>query len=890
MWKTGLLLLFLGLLTSGELQQEETEPERRSLPPSGKLDFGYVPQGVYQTLAYYEPGVIGLLFHMVHAFLYVVQPNPFPEDLVVKVAKDKFGAIQSEYQKPENVVLTLQAIYYEAGFVVCAVLGLLFMVLLPLVGLFFCLCRCCDNCGGEMHQRQRKNADCQRGLLTTLLFATSLVITAGVLCAYAANQNLSSQLKGMRRLVSSNLRDLQSFTNETPTQIDYLIAQFATAKNKVISDLDNVGPLLGGKIHEELGKEVCPAMDGALSMAGAMRETKDALENVSMSLEVLQEATGKLHFNLSLVRFSLNRTLNDPGCSDEDSDATTAQLCRSIRISLAQLHVSANFTRLPDVNNQLESVNQLIKTDLSNIIRKGYSSFNDTPGMVSDQMRNVVEGARGMLDIIGTNISSFSKVFPVHSTMANFTNFISHTHSKIEDSYPEIDQMDFYRWICCIGLCCMVVLILAFNFLAILCGTVGYDKHASPTTRGCVSNTGGTLLMAGVGFSFLFSWILMGVVTATFLVGGNVEKLVCEPFHTKQLFKVLDTPHLLNPEWRNFIPGYMYNDSDLDLTVESLYSNCKENRGIYSAMRLDKVFNVTTFLNSSLYTKEVGKMFNNVKIDLRVIVLLESEGKQNLIGFSETGVDRINYAAYLEEVNKGVTQVDLLSYANELEAQTDLMPKGPLQTSLKGHANSLRQIHSQQVIPMEQAMKYVRARSMLNQSIRLLERTASDLPNKVADVLATIEAAQYLISQNATHVVNQETEKYKQTIVGYFRQYIEWVRTSLTMEVAACKPFSNIVDTVEIVACSFLVDSLNTFWFGLGCCALFLLPSIILSVKLAKFYRRMDTEDVYDEIGQTAVNVHVIILLRERQKESILAYDTMTRFPRASAPPRHIDW
>uniref|UniRef100_A0A8C7MI64 Prominin 1a n=1 Tax=Oncorhynchus kisutch TaxID=8019 RepID=A0A8C7MI64_ONCKI len=815
MWKTGLLLLFWGLLTSGELQQEETEPERRSLPPSGKLDFGYVPQGVYQTLAYYEPGVIGLLFHMVHAFLYVVQPNPFPEDLVIKVAKDKFGAIQSEYQK---------AIYYETGFVVCAVLGLLFMVLLPLVGLFFCLCRCCDNCGGEMHQRQRKNADCQRGLLTTLLFATSLVITAGVLCAYAANQNLSSQLKGMRRLVSSNLRDLQSFTNETPTVQLFLTIAAMT-------------------IHEELGKEVCPAMDGALRMAGAMRETKDALENVSMSLEVLQEATGKLHFNLSLVRFSLNRTLNDPGCNDEDSDATTAQLCLSIRSSLAQLHVSANFTRLPDMNNQLESVNQLMKTDLSNIIQKV---------------------TRGMLDIIGTNISSFSKVFPVHSTMANFTNFISHTHSKIEDSYPEIDQIDFYRWICCIGLCCMVVLILAFNFLAILCGTIGYDKHASPTTRGCVSNTGGTLLMAGVGFSFLFSWILMGVVTATFLVGGNLEKLVCEPFHTKQLFKVLDTPHLVNPEWRNFIPGYMYNDSDLDLTVESLYSNCKENRGIYSAMRLDKVFNVTPFLNSSLYTKEVGKMFNDVKIDLRVIVLLESEGKQNLIGFSETGVDRINYAAYLEEVNKGVTQVDLLSYANELEAQTDLMPKGPLQTSLKGHANSLRQIHSQQVVPMEQAM-------VINNlsSIIIFFRLTSMSGPIIADVLATIEAAQYLISQNATQVVNQETEKYKQTIVGYFRQYIEWVRTSLTMEVAACKPFSNIVDTVEIVACSFLVDSLNTFWFGLGCCALFLLPSIILSVKLAKFYRRMDTEDVYDDI---------------------LAYDTMTRFPRASAPPRHIDW
>ena len=52
------------------------------------------------------------------------------------------------------------------------------------------------------------------------------------------------------------------------------------------------------------------------------------------------------------------------------------------------------------------------------------------------------------------------------------------------------------RWAGCIALCCMLVLVLAFNYLGLLCGTLGYDKHASPTTRGCISNTGGTLLMA----------------------------------------------------------------------------------------------------------------------------------------------------------------------------------------------------------------------------------------------------------------------------------------------------------------------------------------------------------------------------------------------------------
>ncbi|XP_016149160.1 prominin-1-A-like isoform X1 [Sinocyclocheilus grahami] len=876
LWKTGLIFLCWGL-TSGELQDRQSG----ATPAQRTLDFGFVPSGVYDTVAYYEPGAIGILFNMMHAFLYVVQPNPFPEDLVIRVAKDKFGAIQSEYQKPENIVLTLQVIYYEIGFVVCTALGLLFTVLLPLVGLLFCLCRCCDNCGGEMHQRQRKNADCLRGLLTTLLLTTTFIITAGVLCAYAANQNLSSQLKSMRRLVKSNLKDLHTFANQTPAQIDYLISQYGTVKHHVLYDLENVGLLLGGRIHEELGKDVQPALDAALSMTGikveksikAMRDTKDALENVSLTLETLQEGTVKLQANLSLVRGSLSNALNDPVCTD----ARSSEICHNIRSTLPRLEIAANYSSLPDVTNQLDKVNEVLKTDLSQIVEKGFTSFNDTPTLVTDQTRNIVEGVKVLLDDIGSNITTFSKLFLVHSSLTNFTKMISHTHSQIEDIYPQVDQMDFYRWICCITLCCMVVLILAFNFLGLLCGILGFDRHATPTTRGCVSNTGGNLLMAGVGFSFLFSWVLMGVITALFLVGGNLEKLVCEPFQTRQLFKVLDTPNLVNSAWRNFIPGYLYNDPEMDLTAYSLYSNCKDNRGIYSALHLDKIFNISAFFNTSVYSKDVSRKFEGLKVDLRDIILLESEGKQNLISFTETGINEIDFAAYLEEVNKGVTRIHLVDFASQLDAQADQLSKGTLQTSLKGHANTIRQIHIQQVIPLEQSMKYVKARSTLNQSIRFLERTSSDLPVRVSDVLAAVDATQFLISHNATFVVNQETEKYKQTIIGYFKQYIDWIRTSLALEVATCKPLSNIVDTAEILGCSFLLDSMNTFWFGLGCSTLFLLPSIILSVKLAKFYRRMDTEDVYDDIETIPM-------------KTIPTYDTMTRFPRASAPPRHADW
>uniref|UniRef100_A0A673NDS2 Uncharacterized protein n=1 Tax=Sinocyclocheilus rhinocerous TaxID=307959 RepID=A0A673NDS2_9TELE len=66
-------LLCLEHPTGGSTEQSGATPAQRT------LDFGFVPSGVYDTVAYYEPGAIGILFNMMHAFLYVVQPNPFPE-------------------------------------------------------------------------------------------------------------------------------------------------------------------------------------------------------------------------------------------------------------------------------------------------------------------------------------------------------------------------------------------------------------------------------------------------------------------------------------------------------------------------------------------------------------------------------------------------------------------------------------------------------------------------------------------------------------------------------------------------------------------------------------------------------------------------------------------
>lgn len=98
LWTRWIVLLLCWGATTGEQQQQQQQADerdgfpvevradsrrQRSPPPVEPLDFGFVPSAVYDTHAYYEPGAVGILFHMVHAFLYVVQPNSFPKGKII---------------------------------------------------------------------------------------------------------------------------------------------------------------------------------------------------------------------------------------------------------------------------------------------------------------------------------------------------------------------------------------------------------------------------------------------------------------------------------------------------------------------------------------------------------------------------------------------------------------------------------------------------------------------------------------------------------------------------------------------------------------------------------------------------------------------------------------
>ncbi|XP_040602981.1 prominin-1 isoform X2 [Mesocricetus auratus] len=832
-----LLLGLCGHIASGGQSTSTSTP--------GALNYE-LPTSEYETPDTFNAGIVGPLYGMVHIFLNVVQPNDFPLEMVRKIIQKNFD-FSVDSKEPESIVLALKIAYYEIGVLICAALGLLVIILMPLVGCFFCMCRCCNKCGGEMHQRQKQNESCRRRCLAVSLLVICLLMSLGVMYGFVANHQVRTWIKRTQKLADSNYRDLQVLLNETPKQIDYILVQYNTTKDKAFSDLDGIDSLLGGRIKDQLKPKAIPVLDSIKTMATAIKQTRDALQSMSSSLKSINDGSTQLSANLTSVRNSVETSLNSSDCAADPA----RRICDSIRSGLSNLGSNHDSTQLPSVDGELNTINDIYKTDLESLITKGYTSIDEIPAKVGSQTLAVIADVKKALDSISSNITSVSQSIPIKEVLFDVSNYINDSNSYLQQELPKLEEYDSYWWLGGLIACFLLTLIVTFFFLGLLCGVYGYDKRATPTRRGCVSNTGGIFLMAGVGFSFLFCWILMILVVVTFVIGANVEKLLCEPYANKKLLQVLDTPYLLKEDWQFFLSGLILKNSNINLTFEQVYRDCKGGRGVYATFHLDNVFNITENFNIEKHTGKIKKELENLNVNIDNIELLDKTGKKNLEDFAHSGIDAINYSMYLKEAEKSPTKMDLLAFASSLEEKANQLPDGKLKQALNTDVQNIRTIHHQQVIPLQQSL------NTLKQSVWTLERTSEKLPEKVNKIIVSLESAQNFLINNVSSIVIEETMKYGGTIIGYFERYLKWVSYAITEKMTSCKPLATAMDSaVNGVLCGYGADPLNLFWFGIGKATVLLLPAIIIAVKLAKYYRRMDSEDVYDDLENGSNGYH----------------------------------
>ncbi|NXK91027.1 PRM1A protein, partial [Formicarius rufipectus] len=362
---------------------------------------------------------------------------------------------------------------------------------------------------------------------------------------------------------------------------------------------------------------------------------------------------------------------------------------------------------------------------------------------------------------------------------------------------------------------------------------LGLKEGVLPTQRSSLSNAGGNFFMAGVGFSFIFSWLLMLLVMTTFLLGGNVYMLFCESWHNQQLFQLLDTPGL--------IPGFNLSEllgQEGDATnFSEIYRQCQQDASLWKTLHLDQSVSLDELLNISKYTGEISTAFEEMNITLSPISLLNQTQEDLLLRASQSGQPP-DFTLTLEQLDWNITQGSLLHLATELEQLAE-KPDIGVKKDLEDNARRLREMDKEMQAGFSGPLQSLR------ENIHVVQSGSAHLEEQTRAALDKANKTQEFLERETANIIKNETWAFLKQVFDFFETYISWAKSRLTDDVARCKPVAQTLDNVEVIGCDYIIDSVNAFWFSLGWCTLFLLPSIILAVRLAKFYRRMDSADVY---------------------------------------------
>ncbi|NXF13507.1 PROM2 protein, partial [Smithornis capensis] len=734
------------------------------------------------------PSSLDPLYGLVRRCLDLIQQNPLPTELLRAALND-----------PRSV-RTSQVVQYELGYVVCAAVALLFTVAVPVAGMCFCYCRSRRRCGGRL-RAHRRSLGCRRHCLLSCLSFTSLVILISVTCAFVTSQRVKGQMEPGLGAVPTTLRTLRQHLANVPQVaplswqgVQMVVDKFEVPRKQIISDLGGLSRSVGLSIHSQLKAMTYAALAELQDRAADLQTSLHHLQILDGTARALAAARAELEPALRERRRRVVALLDDPRCTS----------CASVLGRAQSLELGADYSKVPSVEKVLKALAGLPRSDFAEMIRQGNGTFNSIPELAVERMAQVIQDLRDELSRTAEKVQSIADGFP----LPDYTRPVSEALVKAEErSRPylrEAERFEHYRWIAGTVLCSIILLILACNVTGMALGAYGLSKREDPSDYECRGEAGAKFLLVGVGLAFLFSWLLILLVFATFLVGGNIQTLVCRNWVNQEIYKFIDTPGNLPPSMNLTQQLNLRRDSNLSAT----YRECKSGAGLWEVLQLDRSYDLDEHLKTPKYTAEFQKRLGDFSAQLGDVRLLRSEGRQDLETFARSGLDEVDYGRFQEEMRNPVVQTSLPGLARNLEGLQKMQRNSTVAGLLGAEARALWRMQNSTVQSQEALV------AKLGESVQFLSRLAPQLKERVKRTLATTASVEARLPVQVQQILRQ-----------------------LSMFCDSPAPLSLGLPLPHSSAGPCALSLQNAFWFSLGCCTFFLIPNIIFAIRLTKHFR-----------------------------------------------------
>ncbi|XP_059117349.1 prominin-2 [Peromyscus eremicus] len=751
------------------------------------------------------PGPLDSLYGTVRRFLSVVQLNPFPSELVKALLNDPSSVKRDE------------VVRYEAGYVVCAVIASLYLLLVPTTGLCFCCCRCRRRCGGRV-KTEHKAMACERGSLMSFLLLTTLMLLIGMVCAFATNQYTHRQTGPSVEAVPETLLSLRGLVSDVPEELQAVAEQFSVPQERVLKELEGAGEKLGNIIHNQLKSTVYPVLASVHSLGQALQVSIDHLRALNTTSVELQEGQQHLEPPVQAHRERLLTLLQEGWCQGD---------CKGALSRASALQLSADFSQVPPVDNVLHRLKDVPEANFSSMVQEENATFNSLPLLVAVEMASVLKDLKKALAEQPEGVRMLAQGFPGSEAALRWSRALEELEQRSRPYLKEVQQYEKYRWILGCVLCSVILLVVVCNMLGLSLGIWGLFAREDPSHSESKGEAGARFLMAGVAFSFLFAAPLILLVFATFLVGGNVQTLVCRSWESGELYEFADTPGNLPPSMNlSYLLGLRK-----DISIQQAYRQCKAGAVLWNVLQLNDSYDLDKHLDIKQYTHKLQQELQNFKLDVKGLDLLSPAAHRDLEALQGSGLEKIHYRDFLVQIQKPVVKTDMEQLAQELEGLAQAQNDSVLRQQLQEEAIELRSLYREKVVPQQSLV------AKLNLSVKALASSAPNLQVDTSDVLANVSHLKGELPAQTNLIIRNASECFLTREMGYFSQYVAWVREEVTQHIATCQPLSGALDNGHAILCDMMADPWNAFWFCLGWCTFFLIPSIIFAVKTSKYFR-----------------------------------------------------
>eukprot|EP00794_Sanderia_malayensis_P005496 gene5496-6181_t len=788
-----------------------TFPTSATPKPASKIALSYNSKG------------LDAFFNLAKSFMNTVQKKDFP---TVKDANGKFKVkiITDAAMNRKGEIWD-----FELPIVIAVGIGIVLAILFPIVGFCFCCCRCCCNkCGGEMIQsKENSEAHYKCCIYSFVLFLITVFMLVGVLMMYVTNNNLNAEAKKSPTVFQNTLDEAMNFLSTTKKELQEITVNKTNClyEDLIVPDISDQG--VRTQIGVKLYTMIKPHVDGPLN---AVREATSNVTSMNAALNLVSNTSAKLKDYTVTLEQQLAKARSD--LQEIQTNCSTIPVVNETcaNIGTNNLKQEANFTNLPNVDSELANIRNILNQNFSGSVDKAFKVFQDIPDTVvsraSPSLTNIRKLAKDGKDKL---VNQTSNIYKSLDNVLNKRSDFDYK-SKIEKNL----KFDDYRFYAFIGLSALISLIILCLMCGLACGICGYDRGTDPAHRSSSSHHGGNCLMAAVGFMFLFAFIVF-LFTAIFMFFGEHFHIACRELKNAEIIaKYVDL--------KVNVDG-----SSKKINIPEILKNCRMDMPVYTAIGgksiydMDKQFNITQMLN-------FDKDLEAINVDVSDQSVLSNSTRKSLNDLKNSNVNNINFTKFLNELQKNIVAVDLITFSNDLKNKSGTIRAYNTSEAIS-LADSLDRVAADLVTIQNVTIANITAESIiLKGNIDDLKMRASDLSNVTDNVLKQLEGADNYIKVTASSEITTLVKNYADRVIGWPKQFVTHVFSEVKNNLAKCKPFANIYDGfVNVFFCTGIILNFNGFWVAMGWCIFFFPFAIIFGVRLAKYFRRMQITAGFDQ-------------------------------------------